>query len=329
MNEAQFLELWESEKQVYRAWGDHVVCSIKNVLISRGKNINDFLKIPATARLKENASLLDKAFYRPNKLYDNPYYDIEDKVGARFVVLLLADIQEICEIVENSPIWAFDQCKHFDQDREKDPLLFTYQSVHYILRPNTPLSIDDQTIPVTTTCELQVRTLLQHAHAELTHDAIYKAKRAVRPGVHRTVAKSMALIETTDDFFSEVTQKLNYGPLEEFGISKRLDGIYRSLTGLESQPLKSSIVIWDIYENYLDQDLVERIQGFLEQPQYAGLSEVIIRRYTENNLYQQNIVLFLYWMLINRKRRLLQDWPFEKEYLDPLAVDLGISTWDD
>lgn len=329
MSETQFLELWESEKQVYKAWGNYVVCSIKNELASRGKNLNEFLKIPATARLKENSSLLDKAFYRPNKVYDDPYREIEDKVGARFVVLLLADIKEICEIVEDSAIWSFDQCKHFDQDREKDPLLFTYQSVHYILRPINTLSSDDQAIPVTTTCELQVRTLLQHAHAELTHDAIYKAKRAVRPGVHRTVAKSMALIETTDDFFSEVTQKLNYGPLEEFGISTRLDGIYRSLTGLESQPLKSSIVIWDIYENYLDNDLVERIQSFLEQPQYAGLPDVIIGRYRENNLYQQNIVLFLYWMLVYRKRRLIQDWPFEKELLDPLAIDLGISTWDD
>ena len=201
MNEVEFIERWKLEKPIYKAWGGYVAGWICKKLEKRGNNLDEFLKIPAKCRLKEDGSLLDKAFYRPGKDYSDPYNQIEDKVGVRFVVLLLKDIKEICNVVQEHNIWVFDACKHFDEDKERDPLLFTYQSVHYIRKPKELMDIDGLSIPASTSCELQIRTLLQHAHAELTHDAIYKAKRTVQPKVQRTVAKSMALIETTDDFF--------------------------------------------------------------------------------------------------------------------------------
>jgi len=329
MNESDFIKQWQSEKPIYKAWGEYVVSSIRHGLEKSGKKLDVFLKIPAKSRLKEDASLIDKAFYRPNKQYTDPYKEIEDKVGARFVVLLLDDIKDICNVVEENEIWNFDACKHFDEDKERDPLLFTYQSVHYILSPKENMRLDGIDVPTSVACELQVRTLLQHAHAELTHDAIYKAKRAVQPKVQRTVAKSMALIETTDDFFTSVTRELNYGPLQEHGISDRLDGLYLSFTSIKSHAQKSSVVIWDEYEQFIDETLVDSIQNLFADPSYSYLPEKIKRRYPENAFYQQSIVLFIYWMLINKKRRLLNNWPFQRELLEPMAVDLGVSTWDD
>jgi len=329
MNESEFKEKWESDKPVYRAWGEYVVNTITQDLEGRGKNLNEFLKTPAKYRLKDDGSLVDKAFYRPNKKYSDPYNQIEDKVGARFIVLLLDDIKEICDVIEKSPAWSFDACKHFDEDKEKDPLLFTYQSVHYILKPKKEIVVQDITIPESISCEVQIRTLLQHAHAELTHDAIYKAKRTVQPKVHRTVAKSMALIETTDDFFTSVTQQLNSGPLEEHGVIERLDGLYLNVTGIKSHTQKSSIVIWDVFEQCIDENLVDNIQSQLINSKYDFLSETIKKRYTENAFYQQSTVLFLYWMLERKKQRLLSNWPFQHELLEPLAVDLGVSTWAD
>lgn len=327
MNEEKFKEEWDADKPIYAAWGEYVVKIIKQSLSSKGKNLGTFLKIPAKYRLKDDSSLIDKAFYRPGKSYADPYLQIEDKVGVRFIVLLLDDIKEICNIIEECDTWSFDACKHFDKDKEKSPLLFTYQSVHFILRPREPIVYQDITIPENTPCEVQIRTLLQHAHAELTHDAIYKANKTVQPSVHRTVAKSMALIETTDDFFKEVTQKLNQGPLEEHGIINRLDGVYLCLTGINSHSQKSSIAIWDEFEQFIDSDLVDNIENVIKK--YAFLADIIKKRYTENGFYQQSIVLFLYWMLKKKKRRLLTDWPFSRELLEPLANDLGVSTWSE
>lgn len=329
MNESEFLEKWKAEKPVYKAWGKYVIDSICHALELAGMDLKTFLKIPATSRLKEDSSILDKAFYRPGKQYLDPYLQIEDKVGARFVVLLLEDINKICNIVHEHSAWTFDACKHFEDDRKKDPLLFTYQSVHYILRPKNNVNAYGIDIPPATTCELQVRTLLQHAHAELTHDAIYKAKRTIQPQVHRTVAKSMALIETTDDFFDSVTKQLNYGPLQEHGIIERLDGLYFSITSIKSHLQKSSIILWDEFEHLINADLVDQIQNFVNDPSFDFLPSKIIDRYLQSTLYQQSTVLFVYWMLIYKRRRLLEDWPFQREILEPLAVDLGVSTWAD
>lgn len=329
MNEAEFADKWRTDKPVYEAWGNYVVESICHELEQQGKNLNTFLKIPVSCRLKEDSSLLDKAFYRPGKQYSDPYNQIEDKVGARFVVLLLEDINRICTIVQKHGAWEFDACKHFDQEKNADPLLFAYQSVHYILRPKQNLKVNDIVIPINIPCELQVRTLLQHAHAELTHDAIYKAKKTVQPGVHRTVAKCMALIETTDEFFVSATKQLNHGPLQEYGVVERLDGIYFSLTGIKSYTQKSSIVIWDEYEQFVDENLIGRIESLLASPRYDFLPDSIKNKYSENIFYQQSTVLFIYWMLKYKKRRLLENWPFQRELLEPLAVDMGVSTWSD
>ncbi|NJA04553.1 (p)ppGpp synthetase [Methylococcaceae bacterium WWC4] len=326
MNENEFKEIWESEKHIYGAWGEYVVSTINKALENRGKNLDSFLKTPAKPRLKDNSSLIDKAFYRPGKEYSDPYCQIEDKVGARFIVLLLDDIKEVCNIIENIDDWTYNACKHFDKDKENDPLLFTYQSVHYILRPRKDINRQNIVIPASTPCEVQIRTLLQHAHAELTHDAIYKAKRAVQPKVHRTVAKSMALIETTDDFFTEVTRQLNYGPLEEYTILERLDGLYFTFTSIKPHHQKSSIVIWDEFEQFINETLIDSIQNFLNENPH--LSNIIKSRYQENSFYQQSIVLFLYWLLKRKKRRLLSNWPFHRGILESFAIDLGISLID-
>lgn len=325
MNESEFVKLWASEKPLYEAWGDYVVKAVIKGMEAKGRKASEFFKVSPGHRLKDDTSLLDKAFYRASKKYSDPYNQIEDKVGARFVVLLLENITEICEVIEGDNTWIFDRCKHFDEDRKKDPLLFTYQSVHYILRPKQDVLHNGVSIPSSTPCEVQIRTLLQHAHAELTHDAIYKAKRTIQPNVHRTVAKSMALIETTDDFFVDVTTQLNSGPLEQYGIQDRLDGVYYSLTGLKPHRQKSSILIWDAFERFIDECLVDQVAEFLAKQD--GLGDIIKERYAESVMYQQSVVLFVYWLLKKKRRRLLRDWPLSKGALEPLANDIGVSTW--
>lgn len=329
MSESELLEKWESEKPIYKEWGDFIVSEISRQLESQEKDLQSFFKVIPKPRLKENSSLVDKAYYRANKSYSDPYSQIEDKVGVRFVVLLLNDIQCICDIINSSELWNFDPCKHFEADKKKEPLLFTYQSVHYILRPKKDIEINGVKISTLISCEVQVRTLLQHAHAELTHDSVYKAKRSVQPDVHRTIAKSMALIETTDSFFMDVTKNLNAGPLEDFNILGRLNSIYELFTGLNPHSTKFTLTIWDAFEQLISPNLVDDISKFLEQPAYVHLSEVIKSRYIGNTLYQQGVILFLYWMLVNRKQRLLRDWPFQRDLLQPMANDLGISTWDE
>lgn len=326
MNQKEFLKKWIKEKELYEAWGGYVVDEIKRGIAEKGFDINSFLKIPVQMRLKEDGSLLDKAFFRPEKSYEDPYEEIEDKVGARFVVLLLEQIDEIIEIIRANSIWTFDECRHFNLDRESQPLLFSYQSVHYILRPSEPFDCRGIEVHKGVSCELQVRTLLQHAHAELTHQSIYKNTKRVKPAVQRTVAKSMALIETTDSFFEEATKELNKGPLEDLRVIERLDSLYRSLTKLEPNTQKSALVLWDQFEQFVDEEIISKVQEMMKRNPF--IIEIIKERYKDDAFYQQSTVLFAFWLLKKKTKRTLLDWPLSRSILELIALDLGVSIED-
>lgn len=327
MTEAEFQVRWNQEKPIYDSWGRFIVEHICDAIADQGKSLDTFLKLPAKHRVKDDSSLVDKAFYRMDKSYVDPYSEIEDKVGVRFVVLVIEDIQFICDIITSSNFWSYDPCKHFDEDKENSPLLFTYQSVHFVLRPRKKFTYDGVEISTDTPCEVQIRTLLQHAHAELTHDAIYKAKTAIKPKVHRTVAKSMALIETTDDFFMEVTQQLNQGPIDELGIVSKLDALYFGFTKIKSETQKSILTILDAFESLVDDELIGKIEKFVKDTPI--IPQIIQSKYTDNALYKQSTVLLIYWLLKRRKRKLLDNWPLDRKILVPLANDLGVSIRDE
>ena len=145
-------------------------------------------------------------------------------------------------------------------------------------------------IPINTPCEVQIRTLLQHAHAELTHDAIYKSKKTIKPIVHRTVAKCMALIETTDDFFCDATNKLNSARALELKISEKLDSLYFSNVGLHPINQKSALVLYDTFESFLTEDLITNIEQLLREKPF--LITKIKERYNVFSIYQQSYILF-------------------------------------
>lgn len=61
-----------------------------------------------------------------------------------------------------------------------DPDKLGYQSIHYLVRyPNTRTSLSDFQQFSDLIAEIQVRTILQHAWAEIEHDIQYKAVAAV------------------------------------------------------------------------------------------------------------------------------------------------------
>jgi putative GTP pyrophosphokinase len=90
--EAEFIDRWRKEHPIYAAWGRFVGVTLSDAIRGRvaPTKLEMFLKLPVIPRIKEQDSILQKAFYRGKK-YQNPYEEIEDKVGLRFVVLLTED----------------------------------------------------------------------------------------------------------------------------------------------------------------------------------------------------------------------------------------------
>ena len=74
----------------------------------------------------------------------------------------------------DSESWTKD--KDYEAEKLAKPLEFSYQSVHYVLRSKAGLLLTASRLPEGLACEVQFRTLLQHAHSELMHGTLYKPK---------------------------------------------------------------------------------------------------------------------------------------------------------
>ena len=201
-SENRILEDYKALTPDLHKWGAYVDCVLKKELMSRFEDKNA-IQIPPSYRLKDEKSFLYKALYR-RKSYVNPLLDIEDKVGTRVVVLKSLDIQLAYDLICKSDAWESKTTKSIDQVVEDDPKKFDYQSLHMVVSPKDDNSDYDKAIRPLLTCEIQIRTLLQHAFAEISHDSSYKGPYKNDKDVIRRLSKSMALMEATDDYFCDI-----------------------------------------------------------------------------------------------------------------------------
>ncbi len=196
MIENDFVDKFKKEKSMYAGLGEYV----RDFLIlkwTENKGSKSDFCIDPSFRVKDEKSLIQKAFYR-EKNYSDPYNDITDKVGIRFIFLTINRLKKFKKIIEEQNVFSFSCDRDFEDERRKNPTKFEYQSVHYILRPKNDIICRDIVLKKGISCEIQVRTILQHAYSELTHNTIYKPQKTSDPGIHRLIARSMALIETTE-----------------------------------------------------------------------------------------------------------------------------------
>jgi putative GTP pyrophosphokinase len=324
VTETEFLDRWHAERSIYKAWGEFVKSRVEVGLREQDASLDleYFIKVPALPRLKADDSLLGKAFHR-GKTYSDPYAQIEDKVGIRFVVLLSSDIKRISDVIENESAWSSSLDRDFEAEREKRPLEFAYQSKHYVVQARAPVEFEGVTITQGTPCEVQLRTLLQHAHSELTHGPIYKPSSdiTVSGKIQRTVAKSMALIEAADDFFELVVKDLQQASeVERYALSV-LRATYERRVGLVSHVDKTSSLILNAYKDSLGEDLAESLDALLTR--YPFVASRISERFARNYAYRQPWILLAYLLASQKPAELKERWPIGLSELEPVFTDLG------
>jgi putative GTP pyrophosphokinase len=323
MTEAEFLKCWRSEKPLYEAWGDYILARLIERLAAdiAPTALDYFLKVPVKPRLKAEESLLDKAFHR-KKDYTNPYVNITDKVGMRFVVLLTGDINKICSVVEGyTELWSSSKDKDYEAERREKPLEFSYQSVHYIVRAATDIDHNGITIPAGTPCEIQIRTLLQHAHSELTHDTLYKPKTTAKPEVRRTVAKSMALIEATDEFFAQAMDSLNSAIATQTELLRMLAKIYAEGVGASAGSERSNQFVIDAFAEKLPADWQKAIPEFFQVKGF--IFNKVKERRESSHFFRQPTILLAYYLVNTIPEQAKENWPLDTTDLALVFSDLG------
>lgn len=324
MTEAEFLERWHAEAQMYLAWGSFVQKQIMDAVLEVHPSTDPsvFLKIPGAPRLKTDDSLLGKALHR-DKGYADPYVEIEDKVGLRFVVLLTSDILKLQAAIEQSTYWEWSLDKDYEADRTARPLEFAYQSKHYVLKARNITETGNGVVAEGTPCEVQLRTLLQHAHSELTHDNIYKREpgTAVSKRIERTVARSMALIETVDDFFLAVLTELEQSTEPERKAAIALCELYSRHVKYPVHIDKSNAIVLHAFRDQFGPDFRDRLEAFLVSRPF--ISQAIQRRVDTHYIFRQPWILLAYFMVGSHPELTKDQWPLTLQEIEPIFTDMG------
>lgn len=309
---------------MYEAWGKYVVSCVTDRLNDQISPLSAdvFLRLPPKARTKRVSSFLEKAFYR-NKNYEDPYNEITDKVGVRFVVLLTTDIRTVEDAISTCPVWDAVKDRDFEKEHEANPIQFDYAAIHYVVRCRDDLITEEVAIKKGTPCEIQVKTILQHAYSELTHDTIYKPRVDATSGMRRAAAKSMALIEATNDYFEQVSRQVGEMIKGGQALSERLSKVYRVRVGLEPELSRTEGLILEAYENDVNEDLEASLLAFLEEKSFVA--DRVSAKAKTKLLYRQPSILLVYMLAAKAPAATKDKWPLTPNELKPVYVDIGLN----
>jgi putative GTP pyrophosphokinase len=320
--EQEFLARWHVERDAYLAWAEHVSTRIAKALepLIEPVTTSYFLRSAVRPRLKDDLKLVEKAFYR-GKRYDDPYTRITDKVGTRFVVLLGRDIRTVVEAIESISGWTRSKDRDYEEEQKENPVAFDYAAVHFVVRPDEDTVDGGVRILAGTPCEVQIKTLLQHAYSELTHDTLYKPQIEATTAMRRNAAKSMALLEATNDYFEKVQDEVDHALAAVREMTASLSSIYRGAVGFDPKPSALEGLLLAAYEADAG-DFAADIGRLLKEKPY--IADAIRRRVAESNpIFAQPSVLLAYLEIYRSPRTAKQRWPLTPWEHQPLLTDLG------
>lgn len=324
MNETEFGDWLDELRPALEAWGDFIVERVTELVsLELGEEAyKSFFKIPPSCRSKETKSAIKKL---QKKKYAQPKEQMTDLVGSRFVVLLKTDIDVVERAIAGQTAWAISRDRNPVDEQAKDPTSFDYQSVHYLLRNTKEFIHKHVKIPEGLSCEVQIRTVLQHAYAELGHDRIYKGEH-VPLTVQRLVARCMALMETTDEMFVNAVHELDQvnREIEHWCtfLDETVKPILASITPTSSDPESRDIL--DTYKDMLKEASLDSVKAELTPFVTKKIQE---RAASVGGLFEKPVVLAVYWLVKNHPFEVSQVWPVPglRNGLDQVKADLGVA----
>jgi hypothetical protein len=126
--------------------------------------------------------------------------------GVRVVTFLPAGVDQVGVSVHAQ----FEVVEHEDKfDRLTAEERFGYTSVHYLVRlKDNRTSLSEYRRFTGLIGEIQVRTILQHAWAEIEHDLEYKAAEVVAASVRRRFMAVAGMLEIVDREFQAIQEEV-------------------------------------------------------------------------------------------------------------------------
>ena len=206
------------------------------------------------SRVKSEESLAGKLELKGGKY--NSLRDITDIVGLRVITFYIDDVDKVASAVER--LFDVDWENSVDKRKIHEIDSFGYLSLHYIC------SVKDFEYKF----EIQMRTVLQHAWANMNHDTGYKSGVEIPFRYMRSMSRMAGMLELIDEEFSRIRAELaNY---------RRMVKALVASGNLDEAPLDG-----DTFRNYLDLNPFGQLNKRIAAINQAEIHEVPLMPYLQ------------------------------------------------
>lgn len=161
--------------------------------------------LAVTGRTKERASVDGKCAI---KNYSDPIRQLTDLTGIRVIVYVESDVAKAVAVIRSA--FRVDEENSIDKDRLLSVREAGYRSVHLVCDVGEHRErLQEYAGLAALKFEIQVRTVLQHAWAELEHDKNYKFKEGLPNDMQRQLYLHAGLLELADRGLDRLAREID------------------------------------------------------------------------------------------------------------------------
>ena len=185
----------------------------------------------------------------PGKSYIDPLKEVSDLSGVRIILYYPEDVTSVCNVVEHE--FRIDPQRSVDKGASLSIDQFGYLSKHYVVslkanRAELPEWAQFKNL----VAEIQIRTVLQHAWAAISHKLQYKHESEIPVQFRRRLVRLSSLLELADDQFETLRKEQAQSVKSITAKLKQNDlDVQSNLVSL-SEYIKTSTIVKDIVNTF-------------------------------------------------------------------------------
>lgn len=185
-----YLEWYTDNQEVYKSLAKKVEKILEDIISKRKIPIQDIQSREKALKTFEE-KIRDGVHYNPK--------DMQDLAGVRVICYTKTDVDAVCRVIDDN--FEVDDKKLIDRSKELGTTQMGYASFNFVAtftkeRIDSSEELGDYS---SKKFEIQVRTVLQHAWAEIGHDDLYKNVDKLSEETQRRFYLVSSILESADN----------------------------------------------------------------------------------------------------------------------------------